>query len=138
MKQPFHRLSQAAHLGILILLVQGCATETRTTSSSNHSSVSVKPLAVWAYIDKREERKQGIPPESKWNFNQIWQRVESQPPTYIPKGYPRDLPRTESQGQWFVDQRDGKRLFVPVTRVGIYEPSILRAEATKITNWTYR
>lgn len=138
MKQPIHRLSYATHLGILILLVQGCATETRSSSSATHSSVSVAPVAVWAFFDKRDERKKGIPPESEWNYKQIWQRVENQPPTYIPKDYPRDLPRTESQGQWFVDQRDGKRLFVPVTHVGTYEPSILRAEATKITDWTYR
>ena len=53
------------------------------------------------------------PPESSWNSRGWWRRISSSPPTYIPKGHSSRAPRTEATGTWFVDQRDGKRLFVP-------------------------
>ena len=126
-----------ATLGMIVLLMPGCATETRTSSSSNHYSKSTAPSAVFRFFDKREERKKGVLPESEWNYLKMWRRVGSEPPTYIPDGYSPNLPRTESEGAWVVDKRDGKRLFVPNTKVGIYKPSILLGEATKITEWMF-
>jgi hypothetical protein len=79
------------------------------------------------------ERKAG-PPESVWNSLGIWQRIGDSPPTYIPKGYSRSLPRTEAEGVWFEDQRDGKRIFVPNNPVGGYNAEVLRHEAAKITS----
>ncbi|MCU0779640.1 MAG: hypothetical protein MUF04_00905 [Akkermansiaceae bacterium] len=79
------------------------------------------------------ERKAG-PPESVWNSVGIWQKIADSPPTYIPKGYPRSLPRTAAEGVWFQDQRDGKRIFVPNRPVGRYDAEILRHEAAKVTS----
>jgi hypothetical protein len=81
------------------------------------------------------ERRAGPVPESEWNRLEIWQKISDSPPTYIPKDYSRSLPRTESEGVWFVDKRDGKRLFAPNQTVGSYKPGVLRGEAAKITKW---
>jgi len=85
----------------------------------------------------RQERRAGPAPESEWNRLGLWQKVAADPPTYTPTGYPPSLPRTELEGKWFVDQRDGKRLFVPNIAVGAYRPGVLRGEAAKHTNWKY-
>ena len=58
-------------------------------------------------------RRLPVVPESEWNLHGLWERVGSAPATYIPKGYGRNSPRGEGAGTSFVDQRDGKRLFVP-------------------------
>jgi hypothetical protein len=73
-------------------------------------------------------------PEATWNRMQLWQRVADDPPTYIPTGYGVSAPRTVSEGTWLVDERDGKRMFVPKTKVGDNEPGVLIGEATKITS----
>lgn len=130
-------LLNIASLGVIVLLMTGCATETRTSSSPDRYSRSTAPTAVFKFFDKRAERKKGIPPESEWNYLGIWRRVGSEPPTYVPDGYSPSSPRTESEGTWFVDKRDGKRLFVPNTKVGTYKPSILLREASKVTDWVY-
>lgn len=65
--------------------------------------------------------------ESKWNRYGWWKRVSDVPPTYVPKSYPADTRLSEATGTWFVDQRDGKRLFVP------HGNDVLSADARVIT-----
>ena len=84
------------------------------------------------------ERRRGPQPESAWNQLGIWQRVSENPATYIPKGYPSSAPRSTKDGTWVMDERDGKRLFVPKENVGTFEPKVLLGEARKITNWRPR
>ena len=79
--------------------------------------------------------KQPAPPESVWNASRVWQRVGDRPATYIPRGYSPSAPRDESHGRWFVDERDGKRLFVPSRGAGALSAGVLRGEAIKATLW---
>jgi hypothetical protein len=64
-------------------------------------------------VQESNERRKGPIPESEWNRNHLWYRVSNQPQIFLPKGYGRHLPRTEQAGTWVIDERDGKRLFVP-------------------------
>jgi len=84
------------------------------------------------------DRRAGPEPESVWNRCGFWQRVGHEPPTYIPAGYAKSAPRTVKHGVWVVDQRDGKRLFVPLTPVDGKSPGVWKGEAAKITNWPAR
>jgi hypothetical protein len=84
------------------------------------------------------ERRRGPKPESEWNESGIWQRVADNPATYIPKGYPKSALRGEKEGTWIVDERDGKKLFVPNVNADGYEPGVLLGEAAKITSWHAR
>ncbi|WP_395716618.1 hypothetical protein [Prosthecobacter sp.] len=68
-----------------------------------------------------------------WNSHKIWQQVASNPPTYVPTGYAASQPRTDHDGTWFTDKRDGKRLFVPKNGVRGLEPGVLTGEAKKVT-----
>jgi len=77
----------------------------------------------------------GKKPEDDWNSLRIWHQVANQPPTYVPTGYGADRPRTEHDGTWFTDQRDGKRLFVPKQGVRGWEPGVLAGEAKKATGY---
>jgi hypothetical protein len=77
----------------------------------------------------------GKKPEADWNRLRIWHQVASQPPTYVPTGYATDRPRTERDGAWFTDQRDGKRLFVPTQAVRGLQPGVLTGEAKKATGY---
>ena len=82
----------------------------------------------------REQReKKYPPPEAEWNRIGIWLKVSAEPPTYIPAGYPLNASRTEAAGEWFEEQRDGKRLFVPVNGAAGWTEHILRVEAIKAT-----
>ena len=89
-------------------------------------------------IRAKAERSRGPQPESAWNGSGAWQRVAENPATYIPKGYPASAPRSNKDGTWVVDERDGKRLFVPNVTVDGYPPGVLLGEAKKITNWSPR
>jgi hypothetical protein len=84
------------------------------------------------------ERRRGPQPESAWNAVGLWQRVSENPATYIPQGYPASAPRSNRDGTWVMDVRDGKRLFVPNVTVEGYPPGVLLGEAKKITNWSPR
>ena len=86
-------------------------------------------------ISARKERKAGPLPDSEWNKHGLWEKVADDPAVYVAAGYSVSSPRTEEVGDWFVDVRDGKRLFVPRAKVGNVSPGILRGEATKITHW---
>ncbi len=99
---------------------------------------SVLPASCVTSIDMIEttrniaKRSRGPLPESEWNALGIWRRVADQPTTYIPKDYPITAPRGDREGTWVVDQRDGKRLFVPKAKVGDLEPGVLKGEAQKV------
>lgn len=82
-----------------------------------------------------EARKHAKPkPESEWNQSGAWKRISDNPATYVPIDYPADSPRTEKEGTWFTDKRDGKRLFVPFVQAGPMKPGVATGEAKKITN----
>ncbi len=83
------------------------------------------------------ERKAGPQPESEWNKTRLWRKVGDSPATYIPRAYAVTASRGDSAGKWIVDQRDGKRLFVPHTSVGGLTPGVLEGEALNATNWQY-
>lgn len=71
-------------------------------------------------------------PESEWNEMGLWRKVGSAPATYVPKGYvssPQDGP----SGRWLIDERDGKRLFVPAASHLGYSHQVWESEARKIT-----
>jgi hypothetical protein len=51
------------------------------------------------------------PNPSDWNKLGWWHRVATDPPTYVPTGYAAIRPRTAQDGRWFIDRRDGKRVF---------------------------
>ncbi len=57
---------------------------------------------------------------------------------YLPNGYGRHLPRTEHAGTWVIDQRDGKKLFVPKAGVDGITYRVLLADAKSATNWQAR
>jgi hypothetical protein len=94
------------------------------------SCVVVDP---WEFSHSVAQRRRGPLPESEWNARGLWQRVATSPATYIPKGYPVSAPRDDAHGTWLVDQRDGKRVFVPDVKVGDLEPGVLIGEARKFT-----
>jgi hypothetical protein len=96
---------------VIVALLSGCSTE-------------------WL-----AEHKRGPKPESEWNNLGIWHRVGDTPPTYVPTGYGANQPRTDKDGMWFVDKRDGKRLFVPNHAVGHMDRGVLLGEAKKVTDW---
>ena len=126
-----------AALGVVILFMPACATETWSTSTRNTRTMTTAPTVLIDYFDKRSERKKGVLPESEWNRLGLWRQVADDPPTYIPDGYSDESPRTEQDGTWYIDKRDGKRVFVPDMKVGDYGPSVLQAEATKVTSWAH-
>lgn len=74
-------------------------------------------------------------PDADWNSLHLWHQVATQPPTYVPTGYGPDRPRTDRDGTWFTDQRNGKRLFVPKQAVRGWEPGVLAGEAKKVTGY---
>ena len=76
--------------------------------------------------------------DADWNSLRLWQQVASPPPTYVPKGYGANRPRTDRDGTWFTDPRDGKRLFVPKDGVRGWEPGVLAGEAKKATGYDGR
>ena len=104
---------------LLILFLTGCIAP--------HNK---PPIQDW----KRQQReKKNPPPEEEWNRAGVWVKVSEEPATYIPGGYSLKAPRTEAAGEWFVDKRDGKKLFVPANGTAVWSKSILRVEAIKAT-----
>ena len=69
-----------------------------------------------------------------WNPLGLWQRVRSDPPTYVPVGTVKGLSLSGENGTWFVDAADGWRFFVPKGGVPGYPEGVLLGEARKITN----
>lgn len=100
--------------------------------------ITVPATAVVRKVEEGNEHRKGPSPESEWNRIGIWYRVSDHPLTYLPKGYGRNLPRTEQAGTWVVDQRDGKRLFVPNGGADGFSSRVLLAEAKRATDWEVR
>ena len=71
-----------------------------------------------------------------WNSQRLWQKVATPPPTYVPTGYATHRPRSDQDGTWFTDPRDGKRLFVPKDGVPNWTPGVLEGEAKKAIGYT--
>jgi hypothetical protein len=73
--------------------------------------------------------------DADWNSLKIWQQVATHPPTYVPTGYGANQSRTDRDGTWFTDKRDGKHIFVPKRSVRGLEPGVLSGEAKKVTGY---
>ncbi len=97
------------------------------------NNLSKGPCGGLSETLSRTIRRNSTPkPEWEWNELGLWKKTQSDPATYVPKGYassPQDGPR----GKWLVDERDGKRLFVPASSHLGYSHQIWEAEARKIT-----
>jgi hypothetical protein len=97
------------------------------------NNISKGPGAGLSESLSRTIRRNSTPkPEWEWNELGLWIKTSNDPATYVPKGYassPQDGPR----GRWLVDERDGKRLFVPASSHLGYSHQIWEAEARKIT-----
>lgn len=89
-------------------------------------------------VEESIEHRKGPVPESEWNRNHLWYRISDHPAVYLPNGYGRHLPRTEQAGTWVIDQRDGKKLFVPKAGVDGITYRVLLADAKSATNWQAR
>ena len=91
--------------------------------------------AVDRMVAEAKKRKPPLP-ESEWNPVGLWVRTRSTPATYLPRGWSRKATREGVDGHWYVDQRDGKRLFVPQSGSGGLSEGTLRGEAIKVTLWS--
>lgn len=125
-------------LSVSVFLGTSCSeTGTRVSESG---SVTTTGGVLPNLIRARNERKRGPLPESEWNKHGVWKKIRNHPPTYIPSGLSNNFPRTDEEGQWFVDVRkeaDGKRLFVPNYMKGPRSSTVLGVEAKAIVNWRY-
>lgn len=79
-----------------------------------------------------ELKNRKLTPESEWNASGIWQKVSSSPPSYVPRGYASSAAHQQG-GMWYVDKRDGKRLFAPKASFRDIQPGVWQGEAKKIT-----
>lgn len=84
-------------------------------------------------LSEAYRRQADLKPESEWNALGLWRKIQSAPPTYVPRGFSTRLPKDGPEGRWFVDSRDGKRLFAPSSAHLGYSRAIWEAEARKIT-----
>ena len=125
-------------LGVITSLGNACSEAgTRVTDSG---AVMKTSGSIPSLIRAKNERKRGVLLESVWNKHQMWKKVASQPPTFIPSAYPKSSSRSDEEGQWFVDIRkesDGKRIFVPNYIKGPISSTILGIEARAAVNWQY-
>lgn len=138
---PQHQQSRP-RLMVRIIFCTGTACLFLMTMFSN-CGVFILPVTAPTAVLKREveknnEHRKGPIPESEWNRNQLWVRVSSQPAVFLPKGYGRHLPRTQNDGTWVIDERDGKRLFVPKDGVDGISYRVLLADAKSATTWQPR
>jgi hypothetical protein len=143
MKVKARQITAMASLALMVLLSTSCSFKSTTIDGKTKTEKSgFIPDLISESREKKEmaRLRQADPlPESEWNRLGDWKKVGNDPPTYIPRGYTADSPRTEKNGDWFVDARDGKRLFVPKQSTpgkysAIISPGVLRGEAAKITN----
>ena len=85
------------------------------------------------------EKLKGPVPDSIWNAAGIWYRIGAASPTYLPVGYSADLPCTDKEGQWIVDERKpGKKLYVPNVGANGLSSGVLEGEARKACSWKPR
>ena len=83
--------------------------------------------------ERRELKNRKLTPESEWNRYRTWEKVSASPPSYVPRGYASSAPQGDRGGTWYVDARDGKRLFAPHTTFRDCQPGVWHGEAKKIT-----
>jgi hypothetical protein len=102
-------------------------------------AVAAKPIAIASEgVSESIEHSKGPIPETVWNEDKLWYRVADSPPTYLPQGYSRDRSLGPSAGSWMVDERDGKRLFIPKGGVGDIPEGTFRSVARYATQWKPR
>ena len=138
---PQHQQSRAHRMGRIVFF-SGTGCLFLMMMFSNCGVFMLPVTAPTAFlereVEKNNERRKGPIPESEWNRNQLWVRVSSQPVVFLPKGYGRNLPRTDHDGTWVIDERDGKRLFVPKDGVDGISYRVLLADAKSATTWQAR
>lgn len=126
-------------LAVIGLAGTGCLALAIFFSSCGVAYLASGPIKLAGRkLDEAVEHGKGPVPEAEWNESGVWRRISNDPPTYLPIGYRTSLPRDERAGVWVLDQRDGKRLFVPNEGVGGYSHNVLMAEAHAATNWRFR
>ena len=125
------------HRGMAVVILSGVLTAgTILYSGCGVLALPLQPVAAaGSRAMELYHRKAPVVPESEWNGSRLWEQVGDSPATYIPRSYGRNAPRGAGDGTWFVDRRDGKRLFVPKKTGGEVSAGVLRGEAIKITNW---
>lgn len=102
-------------------------------------AVAGKPVAMASErVAESVEHAQGPIPEAVWNSDGLWYRSDDNPPTYLPKGYSRARSLEAGAGSWMVDERDGKRLFIPKGGVGYIPEGTFRSVARYATRWKPR
>jgi hypothetical protein len=134
MKTTQTTLIRAALWTPLLIFLPSCESGTKTYESG---AVTVTGGLIPDLVRARNERLRGPLSESEWNRLKVWKKIKANPPTYIPKEYSASSPRSDADGRWFEDERDGKRLFVPYAAQGGYSPSALAGDSRKIVNWRY-
>ena len=124
----------------LVLIAIMLAGGTVLYSGCGVLEVAVTPLNKLSEIQERAARRKQPPvPESVWNHTGMlspgrWHRIGTSPARYIPRVIGSITPHGPGDGTWFVDERDGKRLFVPNTIVDGVSPKDFRRMAVEITN----
>lgn len=131
------------NLGIYVVF-PSCAGTMEAPEPSLPLKIAAAPVTVTGEITammfervgeaavKRELKNRKLTPESEWNASGIWQKVSSSPPSYVPRGYASSAPHQQG-GMWYVDKRDGKRLFAPNASFRDILPGVWQGEAKKIT-----
>jgi hypothetical protein len=138
MKRIFHEVSVALFgLSLLVSAFLGTSCTEAGIHTNDSGWTTRSSGLIPGLIRARRERDRGLLPESKWNEFGLWKKIKNEPATYIPAEYPKNSPRTDEDGQWFSDHRDGKRFFVPNYIEGPYSASVLSVEAAANVDWQY-
>lgn len=132
------------NLGIYVVF-PSCAFPGSTSDPPLPLKVAAAPIMVPGEITvllseryrdaavKRKLKNRKLTPESEWNRDGTWEKVSSSPPSYVPRGYASSAPQGNQGGTWYVDVRDGKRLFAPSTTFKDSRSGVWQGEAKKIT-----
>lgn len=142
MKTMLHRrtaLRQTTWV-FLGLLGFGCLSLAIVFGNCGIPAIAVyKPVeAISNQVVRTNEQRHGPAPESEWNREKLWVRISDSPPCYLPRGYPRSHSTGPGDGSWMIDERDGKRLFIPKGGADGFPEAVLRAEARVATHWKIR
>ena len=132
------------NLGIYVVF-PSCAFPGNTSDPPLPLKVAAAPIMVPGEVTvmlserfkdaavERELKNRKLTPESEWNRYGVWQKVGSSPSSYVSKGYASSAPQSNQGGTWYVDRRDGKRLFAPKTTFRDMLPGVWQGEAKKLT-----
>jgi hypothetical protein len=103
------------------------------------ASVAMNPVIMASDMaSEAVEHAKGPIPESEWNKDNLWYRVSDAPPSYLPKGFSRGRSTGPYAGTWMVDERDGKRLFIPKGGLGDIPEGTFQSVAQYATQWRPR